>query len=210
MDYCDTGGYVQVLHTPNVPQVIEGVELFNMGQMGVVNRFPLQFLYTGTVAGTSIARNTIRGSNHRCISMDGVSNATIASNVAYDTAGHVSLVCTALTLVTLQIITHLESSFSSQISVIISDLKPRTMILWIIWVHIQMTTWAIMNKQLVILITGVLHFSFVLPRTTSMEMLVSLSHFMNDVFIKLFIGNYCPNFPFISWLVIAGGSSGRG
>jgi hypothetical protein len=81
-EYCNVpmcmGGYLQVLHTPNVPQVIEGVELTNMGQQGFKNRFPIQFLYTRNVKGTSISRNSIRYSAHRCISMDGVSNATIA------------------------------------------------------------------------------------------------------------------------------------
>ena len=90
-DYCNVpmcrGGYLQVLHTPNVAQVIEGVEMTNMGQQGFKNRFPIQFLYTRNVKGTSISRNSIRNSAHRCISMDGVSNATIAANVAHDTAG---------------------------------------------------------------------------------------------------------------------------
>jgi hypothetical protein len=58
-----------------------------MGQQGLKNRFPIQFLYTRDVKGTSISRNSIRTSAHRCISMDGVSNATIAANVAHDTAG---------------------------------------------------------------------------------------------------------------------------
>lgn len=80
------GGYLQVLHT-NVTQVIEGLELTNMGQQGFRNRFPIQFLYTRDVKGTSISRNSIRNSNHRCIVMDGTSNATIAANVAHDTAG---------------------------------------------------------------------------------------------------------------------------
>jgi len=91
-EYCNVpncqGGYLQVLHTPDVPQTIEGVEFNNMGQQQARNRFPLQFLYTRDVAGTSISRNTIRNSAHRCIVMDGVSNATIADNVAHDTAGH--------------------------------------------------------------------------------------------------------------------------
>ena len=91
-EYCDVpncaGGYLQVFHTPDVPQVIEGVEFTNMGQQGGKNRFALQFLYTRDVNGTSISRNSIRNSLHRCISMDGVSSATIAANVAHDTAGH--------------------------------------------------------------------------------------------------------------------------
>ena len=103
-EYCKVdmcrGGYMQVLHTPGVPQVIEGVEFSKMGQQrhrygtdgntykGGRNRFPLHFLYTGDVPGTSIARNSIRDSQHRCIVLDGVSNATVASNVAHETAGH--------------------------------------------------------------------------------------------------------------------------
>jgi hypothetical protein len=47
----------------------------------------IQFLYTRDVKGTSIGRNSIRNSAHRCITMDGVSNATIAANVTHETAG---------------------------------------------------------------------------------------------------------------------------
>ena len=54
-----------MFHTPDVPQVIEGVEFTNMGQQGGKNRFALQFLYTRDVNGTSISRNSIRNSLHR-------------------------------------------------------------------------------------------------------------------------------------------------
>lgn len=82
------GGYFQVFHTPGIAQTIEGVEFSNMGQQLGKNRFPLQFLYSGDVPGTSIARNSIRNSNHRCIVIEGSSNITVEANVAYDTAGH--------------------------------------------------------------------------------------------------------------------------
>lgn len=82
------GGYFQVLHTPGVAQTIEGVEFTNMGQQQGRNRFSLQFLYSGDIPGTSIARNSIRNSNHRCIVIEGSSNITVEANVAYDTAGH--------------------------------------------------------------------------------------------------------------------------
>ena len=84
----EQGGYLQVFHTPGVSQTIEGVEFTNMGQQKGNNRFPLQLLYNGNVPGTSVSRNTIRNSNHRCIVVDGTSNATITANIAYDTAGH--------------------------------------------------------------------------------------------------------------------------
>ena len=82
------GGYFQVFHTPGVAQIIEGVEFNNMGQQKGKNRFSLQFLYSGNVPGTSIARNSIRNSNHRCIVIEGSSNITVEANVAHETAGH--------------------------------------------------------------------------------------------------------------------------
>ena len=48
----------------------------------------IQFLYSKDAAGSSVSRNSIRRSNLRCISLDGVFNVTVSSNVAYDTAGH--------------------------------------------------------------------------------------------------------------------------
>jgi parallel beta-helix repeat protein len=82
------GGYFQVFHTPGVAQTIEGVEFTNMGQQKGKNRFSLQFLFSGDVPGTSIARNSIRNSNFRCIVIEGSSNITVEANVAHDTAGH--------------------------------------------------------------------------------------------------------------------------
>lgn len=82
------GGYFQVFHTPGVTQRIEGVELTNMGQQQGKNRFSLHFLYSRNVPGSSISRNTIRSSNHRCVVIEGSSNITIEDNVAYNTSGH--------------------------------------------------------------------------------------------------------------------------
>ena len=69
-DYCSIpscqGAYMQVFHTPNVPQTIDGVEFQNMGRQKEKNRFPIQFLYTRDVAGSSVSRNTIRNTMHRC------------------------------------------------------------------------------------------------------------------------------------------------
>lgn len=77
------GGYLQVLHTPGVAQVLEGVEFVRMGQRDIKNRYPIQLLYVEDVSGTSIARNSIRYSNNGCVRLDGVSGATVSSNVAY-------------------------------------------------------------------------------------------------------------------------------
>lgn len=82
------GGYLQIFHTPGVAQVIEGVELLNMGQLARKNRFAMQLLYNGDIKGTSLSRNSIRQSNMRCISIDGTSNATIAENIGAGISGH--------------------------------------------------------------------------------------------------------------------------
>jgi len=83
----DQGGYLQILHTPGVAQVIEGVEFNHMGQSDTKNRHPIQLLYTKDVAGTSISRNSIRNTNYGCIWLDGVSKATVSSNVAHNSLG---------------------------------------------------------------------------------------------------------------------------
>ncbi len=77
------GGYLQVLHTPGVAQVIEGVEFVGMGQKNIKNRHPIQFMYTKDVAGSSVSRNSIRGSNNGCLWLDGVSGVTVSENVAH-------------------------------------------------------------------------------------------------------------------------------
>lgn len=38
-DENNKGGYMQVLHTPNITQQIQGIEFFNMGRMGEFDRF---------------------------------------------------------------------------------------------------------------------------------------------------------------------------
>jgi len=69
-DYCDVpscqGAYMQVFHTPDVPQTIDGVEFQNMGRQKEKNRFPIQFLYTRDVTGSSVSRKTIRNTMYRC------------------------------------------------------------------------------------------------------------------------------------------------
>lgn len=82
------GAYLQVLHTPNQQQKISGIQFVNMGRRGEVDRFPIQFLYSGSLHGTDISVNSIYGSHQRCIVLAGTGNVTIASNVAVDNRGN--------------------------------------------------------------------------------------------------------------------------
>ena len=77
-----------MLHTINQQQIISGVHFGNMGRRGDVDKFPIQILYSGSLQGTDISRNTIEGSHQRCIVLDGTGNVTISHNVALNNRGN--------------------------------------------------------------------------------------------------------------------------
>lgn len=82
------GAYLQVLHTANVPQLISGVEFLNMGRNGEVDRFGLQILYSGSIEGTLITKNSFYKSNQRCIVVEGSSGMTVSHNVGVSNYGN--------------------------------------------------------------------------------------------------------------------------
>ncbi|KAL7580949.1 hypothetical protein ACA910_005765 [Epithemia clementina (nom. ined.)] len=81
------GGHFMVLRTPTVVQHVEGVEFVNFGQQGYLGRYPIH-IHLCKDAHSVIAKNTVRGSNQRCVVIHGSYNTTILENVAYDTFGH--------------------------------------------------------------------------------------------------------------------------
>jgi len=81
------GGYLQILHTPEVVQILDGVEFLNMGRKSEHDRFPIQILDSGKLEGTQISRNSIRKSNLRGISIEGTSDVKISKNVVYGCYG---------------------------------------------------------------------------------------------------------------------------
>ena len=82
------GGHFMIMHTPSVIQTIEGVDLRNFGQQGNLGRYPIHFHFCGDVAGSVVAKNTIRQSNQRCVVVHGTNKLRIEENVAFDTKGH--------------------------------------------------------------------------------------------------------------------------
>jgi len=81
------GAYMQVLHTPNISQLVLGVEFVNMGRLSELDRFAIQLLYSGSLEGSSISKNSFHD-NWRCIVIDGTSNVTISNNVGHRNNGH--------------------------------------------------------------------------------------------------------------------------
>ena len=82
------GGHFMIMHTPTVLQTIEGVDLRNFGQQGLLGRYPIHFHFCGDVAGSIVSKNTIRQSNQRCVVVHGTNKLRIQENVAFDTKGH--------------------------------------------------------------------------------------------------------------------------
>ncbi len=69
-------------------QKISGVQFKNMGRQSEDDRFGLQILYSGSLPGTEISKNSFYRSNHRCIVLEGTRNVTVLNNVGVSNAGH--------------------------------------------------------------------------------------------------------------------------
>ena len=82
------GGHLKILRTPNVVQHIEGVEIRNFGQQGILGRYPIHFHMSGSVAGSIVRKNVIRESKQRCIVIHGSHDVMVEDNVAFDSYGH--------------------------------------------------------------------------------------------------------------------------
>jgi len=76
-----------VLNTPNIKQIVEGVDFDGFGQEQVVAHYPISFVMSEN-SGSIVSKNTIRNSMNRCINLKGSNNMVVDGNVAYKTRGH--------------------------------------------------------------------------------------------------------------------------
>lgn len=67
---------------------VEGVELYQMGQAGLMGRYPLHWHLAGSVPGQYVRNNAIWRTNQRCITIHGTDDAMASGNVCYDHGGH--------------------------------------------------------------------------------------------------------------------------
>jgi len=81
------GGHFWILRTPGVPQHLEGVDIQNFGQQGVLARYPIHVHFGYESNSVEILRNTIRDSNQRCLSIHGTNSTLVQDNVAYNIKG---------------------------------------------------------------------------------------------------------------------------
>lgn len=56
--------------------------------LGELGRYPIHFHMCDDVSGSLVAKNSILGSNQRCVVVHGTHNLTVLENIAYETRGH--------------------------------------------------------------------------------------------------------------------------
>ncbi len=80
------GGHVMVMAGSSAK--IDGVEFLNMGQKGIVGRYPFHWHLAGDATGQYISNSSIIHSFNRFLSIHGTHNTLVKGNFAYDTIGH--------------------------------------------------------------------------------------------------------------------------
>ena len=86
------GGHFWVLRTPTVHQHVEGLEIRNFGQAGILGRYPIHFHLCFHVPNAVVINNAIRQSNQRCVVVHATHELLVQDNVAVDNAGHCYIV----------------------------------------------------------------------------------------------------------------------
>ena len=80
------GGHIMVM--AGATAHVEGVELFQMGQRGLLARYPMHWHVAGDVTGQYFRNSAVWRTFNRCVTIHGSDNATVKDNVCYDHTGH--------------------------------------------------------------------------------------------------------------------------
>ncbi|MCX6181744.1 MAG: Ig-like domain-containing protein, partial [Bacteroidetes bacterium] len=78
----------QIMSMPGCKAYVSGVELFRMGQAGLMGRYPFHWHMAGDVSGQYIKNSAVHHSYQRAVTVHASQNATVESNVCYDIKGH--------------------------------------------------------------------------------------------------------------------------
>lgn len=79
------GGHVMVM---GGDARLSSVELADMGQGGVMGRYPIHFHMLGSAPGSWLRDVSVHHSANRCVALHGTHDVQVAGTVAYDAAGH--------------------------------------------------------------------------------------------------------------------------
>lgn len=80
------GGHIMIMR--NSAAFFSGVELYRLGQRGILARYPFHWHLADDVSGQYIRNSTITRSFNRCITVHGSHNAVVSDNVCFDHLGH--------------------------------------------------------------------------------------------------------------------------
>jgi hypothetical protein len=67
---------------------IDGIEFTNVGQLGVLGRYPVHFHINGAAPGSYVQNSSIHRSFQRCVTIHGTHEVEVRDNVCYDHIGH--------------------------------------------------------------------------------------------------------------------------
>ena len=80
------GGHIMVMRDSSA--FIAGVELYRMGQTGILARYPFHWHLTNDASGQYFKNSAITRSFSRCVTVHGTHNAFVGDNVCFDHLGH--------------------------------------------------------------------------------------------------------------------------
>jgi|GEM_PF-845520 len=80
------GGHIMSMITSTVK--VAGVQLYRMGQAGVLGRYPFHWHLCKNATGQYLKNSTIEKSWNRAVTVHGTDNVLVEDNVAYDHIGH--------------------------------------------------------------------------------------------------------------------------
>lgn len=80
------GGQLMIMGTGQAR--INNVRFFNMGQKGLLKRYPIHFHLVQDASASYITNSAIAQSYNRCLVIHGTHNLRVLNNVAFDTIGH--------------------------------------------------------------------------------------------------------------------------
>jgi hypothetical protein len=81
------GGHVMIMGTGAVAH-FSAIEFSNMGQAGILGRYPFHWHLVGNAAGQYIKNSVVKDANNRAITVHGTQNTNVSDNVVYNVRGH--------------------------------------------------------------------------------------------------------------------------
>jgi len=80
------GGHMMIME--GAAGFVSGVELYRMGQTGLLARYPFHWHLTNNAAGQYFVNSVITRSFNRCVTVHGAHNTLVQDNTCYDHLGH--------------------------------------------------------------------------------------------------------------------------